>query len=160
MVILRFEADSVLGNSRIAWRAGPEALSIGNYANQEWSMPPPELMQYQLEHCLGDANVAETVAPASSQVSPQWVLSGRLRYFEQQLTGPKGSPNNAQVRIGADVILTARERREAAWQGFVDTTVVLADADPALIPGGMQSALGQFCEQLARRLGEADIDRR
>ena len=159
-MVLRFEADSVLSARRIAWRAGPEALSIGNYDNQEWSTPPPELMQYQLERCLGDARAAETVAPASAQVSPRWVLSGRLRYFEQQLTGPKGSPNNAQVRIGADIILTARERRESVWQGFVDVTVVLPDADPVLIPGGVQEALEQFCEQLARRLGEAEFDRR
>ncbi len=159
LIVLRFTADSVLGSRHIAWRSSPEALTIGNYAGRQWSIAPPEQMQVQLERCLTDANIAEIVAPASARVQADWVLSGRLRYFEQQLTGPKGSPNNAQARVAAELVLMARSRGKLVWRDTIDAIAPLRDADPTLIAEGVQQALEQFCTSLTRRLAVANIVR-
>jgi len=153
LIVNRFTADSVLNSRLIAWRSSPEAVTVGNYPEQRWSTAPPAQLQAQLEHCLAAAGVAETVAPDSAPVQADWILSGRLNYFEQQLTGPADSPGNAQARVGAELLLTrVSGGRKPVWQGAIEVTAPLPDADPAHVAEGMQEALSLFCVRLVQRL--------
>lgn len=156
LIVNRFAADSVLNSRRIAWRSSPEAFTVGNYPEQRWSTAPPEQLQARLVGCLTAAGVAETVAPDSAPVPADWILSGRLIYFEQQLTGPADSPGNAQARVGAELLLTrVRNDRKPVWQGAIEATVPLPNADPARVAEGMQEALGLFCARLVQELNLA-----
>lgn len=153
LIVNRFAADSVLNSRRIAWRSSPVAFTVGHYPEQRWSMAPPEQLQTRLVRCLTTAGAAETVAPDSAPAPADWILSGRLIYFEQQLTGPADKPGNAQARVGAELLLTqVRNDRKPVWQGVIDVTAPLPDADPARIAEGMQEALGLFCARLVQEL--------
>ncbi len=156
LIVNRFTADSVLNSRRIAWRSSPEAFTVGNYAEQQWSTAPPEQLQARLVRCLTAAGAAETVAPDSAPVPADWILSGRLNYFEQQLTGPADSPGNAQARVGAELLLTrVRNGRKPVWQGTIEVTAPLPDAEPARVAEGMPEALGLFCARLVQELNLA-----
>lgn len=160
LMVQRFTADSVLNSRRIAWRANPEAFTVGNYPDHLWSLAPPEQLQIQLGHCLAGAGVAERVVPDSAPVQADWILSGRLGHFEQQLTGPPDGRNNARVQLEADLILTrVRGQRQPVWQATLAAAVALPDADPASVADGMYQAIGALCARLVQQLTAAPIPR-
>ncbi len=66
----------------------PHALS--QYSYHFWTEAPPEMLQHQLADYLRSANVARTVVTPELRVEPDFVVSGRLRRFEQ-LSLPGGS---------------------------------------------------------------------
>jgi ABC-type uncharacterized transport system auxiliary subunit len=156
LTVLRFSADSVLTSRRIAWRSSPTALIVGNYSDHLWSSAPPETMQTEIAHCLREAGAAEAVAPDSTPIEADWILSGRLTYFEQQLTGPEEAPGNAQARLAADLVLTrTRGSRQPVWQETLDIAVPLADSRPEHVAGGIREALSAMCKRLVKSLSAA-----
>jgi ABC-type uncharacterized transport system auxiliary subunit len=155
LMVRRPLADSVLNSRNVVWRSSPAALTVGYYTNQSWNLAPPEQLQVQLEHCLGQSHIAGQVAAADAPVVADWLLSGRLLHFEQQLTGPADSVDNARVYIAADLSLSTRGERRQVWQEHIAASVALGSADPELIAAGMQQALTQFCRDLSQSLAAA-----
>lgn len=159
LTVVRFSADQVLNSRRIAWRSSPDAPTVGNYAEHLWSEAPPAAMQTAIEHCLRDAHAAGTVVPDTTPAVPDWILSGRLIHFEQQLTGP-AVPGNAQVRVTADFVLTrVRSSRQPVWQDTIDIAVPLRDAHPEHVAEGMRQALNRLCPRLLNSLSAARVSR-
>lgn len=156
LTVQRLGSDSVLNNRRIAWRSSPTALAVGNYADHLWSASPPEVAQVGIEHCLRAAGAAEFVAPDNAPTEADWILSGRLLHFEQQLTGPEGRAGNAQARVAVDFILTrVRGSRDPVWQDTIDLAVPLPDARPEHVADGIREALARLCPRLVKSLGAA-----
>lgn len=161
LTVVRFSADSVLNSRRIVWRPSPTALAIGNYTDHLWSEAPPAAMQAGIGRCLRDAGAAETVVPDSAPAEVDWILSGRLTYFEQQLTGPAETTGNAQARVAADFVLTRmRGSRQPVWQDTIDIAVPLPDARPEHIAEGIRRALDLLCPRLVNSLGAAGLSQK
>lgn len=160
LTVVRFSADQVLNSRRIAWRSSPDAPTVGNYADHLWSEAPPAAMQIEIEHCLRDARAAETVVPDTAPAVPDWILSGRLIHFEQQLTGPAG-PGNAQARVTAEFVLTnLRNSPQPVWQDTFDVAVPLPDASPEYVAEGMRHTLVLLCQLLVKRLHPVGLHHR
>lgn len=154
LTVMRFSADHVLSSRRIAWRTSPKALTVGNYADHLWSETPAVAMQIEVEDCLRQAHAAESVVTDTTPSVADWVLGGRLVYFEQQLTGPATASGNAQARVAVDFALTRMQNaRRVVWQQRVDIAVPLPDSHPEHVAKGMHQALNLLCPRLVSGIG-------
>lgn len=156
LMIQRFTANAVLGSRRLAWRAGPRSLAVGNYEDHSWSGSPMEELQTRLIGCLTGSGVAEHVVADTAVVEADHVLTGRLLAFEQQLTGPNGE---AQARLTADVtLIEAQGMHRPLWQRVIDVAVPLPSAEPSVVPAALGRAVDRLCVDLARGLVAARPD--
>ncbi len=154
LTVMRFSADHVLSSRKIAWRASPTGLTVGNYADHLWSEPPAMAMQTGVEQCLRLAHAAESVVMDTTPAATDWLLSGRLVYFEQQLTGPGGA---AQARVAADFVLTRmRDARHVVWQDSFDMGAPLPDSRPEHVAEGIQRALNLMCPRLVSGISSVE----
>lgn len=146
LTVMRFSADPVLSSRKIAWRSSPKGLNVGHYADHLWSETPTVAMQIKVDQCLRLAHAAESVVTDTTPAATDWLLGGRLVYFEQQLTGPGG---NAQARVAADLVLTRMgDARRVVWQESFDIAAPLPDSRPEHVAEGIQRALKLLCPRL------------
>lgn len=157
LTVMRFSADHVLSSRRIAWRSSPTALTVGNYADHLWSETPAVAMQIEVEHCLRQARAAGSVVTDTTLSAADWLLGGRLVYFEQQLTGPTATLGNAQARVAVDFVLThMRDAHRVVWQERVDIAIPLPDSRQEHVAEGIQRALNLMCPRLVSGIGSIE----
>ncbi|MGF1525629.1 MAG: ABC-type transport auxiliary lipoprotein family protein, partial [Candidatus Competibacterales bacterium] len=159
LLVRRPQADALLNGRFLAWRAAPDDPTMGVYNRHLWSIAPPEQLQTYLQRCLAKAGVADAVVLPQQPLRPDWQLDGQLTNFEQQLTGPMDTPNNARFFLAAELTLAPQtpgiSTPPKVWRAQPQVAIPLADADPNRIAVGLEEALTQFCRQVVGQLTAA-----
>jgi ABC-type uncharacterized transport system auxiliary subunit len=81
----RFRTDALTGARQLLYKETADASEIHQHAYHRWSDPPAILLQTELIAFLSAAAAADTVMSATARVTPDYVVSGRIRDFERVL---------------------------------------------------------------------------
>ena len=108
----RLRTDALSGERDILYQRGSSPSEIRQYTYHLWSDPPALLLQTELVSFLEEAGAAEVVIPATARIQPDFLVSGRLRHFEQLL----GSDTRVNVEI--HLTLTSSDGRVLTNQTY------------------------------------------
>jgi len=134
----RLRTDALLGQRQILYRESDDASEIHQHPYQRWSDPPAILLQAELVSFLSSAEAADSVVAATARVKPDYMVSGRIRDFEQVLEPKVRAVVEIQftaTRSEGDEILvnhSYREERTAANDGVEASAVAFSEAVHAI----------------------------
>ena len=79
----RFSADGLVAGRSIVYSASDKPNQLMDYNYHFWTEPPTVLLRDQLIEYLRAAGVAKTVVTAELRVAPDFIISGKIKRFEQ-----------------------------------------------------------------------------
>jgi len=79
----RFSADGLVAGRPIVYSASDKPNQLMDYHYHFWTEPPTVLLRDQLIEYLRAAGVAKTVVTAEMRVAPDFIISGKIKRFEQ-----------------------------------------------------------------------------
>jgi ABC-type uncharacterized transport system auxiliary subunit len=79
----RFSADGLVAGRSIVYSQSNKPNQLMEYNYHFWTDPPTILLRDQLIAHLRAAGVAKTVVTAEMRVAPDFVISGKIKRFEQ-----------------------------------------------------------------------------
>lgn len=79
----RFSADGLVAGRPIAYSSSDKPNQLMEYHYHFWTEPPTVLLRDQLIDYLRAARVAKTVVTAEMRVAPDYIISGKIKRFEQ-----------------------------------------------------------------------------
>lgn len=94
----RLRTDALAGERDILYQQGGNRSEIRQHSYHLWSDPPAILIQTELVSFLDQAGAADVVVPVTARVRPDYLVSGRLRHFEQVL--------DSDPRVNVEIHLT------------------------------------------------------
>ena len=141
----RFSVDGLLGRSQIVYVTNDASHELHSYHYHYWTEPPEILLQDALIGYLRAGNAATHVVTPEMRVDADYVLTGKIKRFEQ-IAGkaPKVAVElEVSVRRDADgkLVYLADETAEAAAKsetvgdGVDATNVALADLYGRILAG-------------------------
>lgn len=88
----RFIASGLTASRAIVYTDSTTAREVRAYHYHLWAEPPPIMLQNALVSYLRAANAAPTVVTPDMRVEPDFIVSGKIRRFEQ-VRGAAGKVN-------------------------------------------------------------------
>jgi ABC-type uncharacterized transport system auxiliary subunit len=79
----RFSADGLVAGRSIVYSESNKPNQLMEYNYHFWTEPPTILLRDQLITHLRAAGIAKTVVTAEMRVAPDFVISGKIKRFEQ-----------------------------------------------------------------------------
>ncbi|MBT3765414.1 MAG: hypothetical protein HOF84_06120 [Rhodospirillales bacterium] len=79
----RFSADGLVAGRPIVYSASDKPNQLMDYHYHFWTEPPTGLLRDQLIEYLRAAGIAKTVVTAEMRVAPDFIISGKIKRFEQ-----------------------------------------------------------------------------
>jgi ABC-type uncharacterized transport system auxiliary subunit len=110
----RLRADALAGERDVLYQKSGDRSEIRQHSYHLWSDPPAILIQTELVSFLDQAGAADTVVPVTARVRPDYLVSGRLRHFEQVLD------SNPRVKVEIHLTLTSSDGRILTNQTYRD----------------------------------------
>ena len=147
--IKRFNAEGLTGDRALLYSYRDHPDQVLRYSYHLWVDAPPTLLQDQLLRILRQAHAADTVVTSDIDLSPDFVIEGRLRRFEE-LAGAAPAAlveaDIAVVRIHGNQLVMLKSYR-------VETPA--ASAQPADAVRAFEAAVGElagrFLDDLSHR---------
>ncbi len=151
LVVRRLDADGLLqGRSIVHSRAGAR-LEAEAYHYHHWTDIPPVMLQQQLVAYLRSAGIAGRVAAASSDMQPDYIVTGRIRRFERLVDGGVSGVIELEltlIRVASGRLLynhVYRRETRASSRAMLDTV--------AALNSGLAEIYADFLHDLARMEG-------
>jgi ABC-type uncharacterized transport system auxiliary subunit len=110
----RLRTDALAGERDILYQQGGNRSEIRQHSYHLWSDPPAILIQTELVSFLDEAGAADVVVPVTARVRPDYLVSGRLRHFEQVLD------SDPRVNVEIHLTLTSSDGRILTNQTYRD----------------------------------------
>ena len=146
--VKRFDAEGLTGDRALLYSYRDRPDQVLRYSYHFWVDAPPTLFQDQLLRVLRQAGAVDTVVTSGIDLSPDYVIEGRLRRFEE-LAGASPAvvveADIAVVRVRGDALLMLHSYR---------VEKPAASEQPADAVRAFQAAVGElagrFLDDLSR----------
>jgi ABC-type uncharacterized transport system auxiliary subunit len=146
--VSRFAAEGLTGERALLYSYRDRPDQVMRYRYHIWTDTPPVLLQDQLVRTLRQARAADQVVTSDLNVSPAFVIQGRLRRFEQLAGTPPA------VVVEADIGLVRVHGSELLLLNSYRVETPAASDQPGDAVAALQAATGdlfsRFLADLAR----------
>jgi ABC-type uncharacterized transport system auxiliary subunit len=149
----RFATEGLTGERSLLYSYRDKPDQVQRYGYQLWVEPPPLLLQNQLIRLLREAHVAPMVVTADLRLSPDFLVEGRLRRFEQ-IAGALPS-----VVVEMDLGVVRLHGGTLVLLGNYRTEIRMTGDQPADAVRAYQGAVVELFNRFLADLAQKRVDR-
>jgi cholesterol transport system auxiliary component len=138
----RLNADGLLGGRSLLYTEAGKESEIKEYHYHLWTEAPPSLIQDRMVSFLRQANIADNIVTPKMRISPDHIVSGRIRHLERAI-------GSSTPKIIVELELALKDRKDDRLV-FVDTyREVVEHGEDSVIQAvtSMNSALSKIFER-------------
>ncbi|MDA0240074.1 MAG: ABC-type transport auxiliary lipoprotein family protein [Proteobacteria bacterium] len=145
----RFVADGLSAGRALIFSRPQESHKVQPYNYHFWTEPPPIMLQNHLVAYLRSTGVAKNVVTPELRIEPEFIVSGRIIRFEQNV----GSPGRVLVELELGLKETRTDRLVHVKADRAETST------PDAAPGKTIPAFSQSIAQIYKQFVD-DIKKR
>lgn len=144
--VSRFVADGLAAGRAIVFSRPQDNHRVQPYNYHFWTEPPPIMLQNQLVAYLRRAAIAKNVVTPELRVEPEFIVSGRISRFEQNV----GTPGNVLVELELGLKETNTDRLVHVQMYRAETSTT--DASPGKAISAFSQSIAKIYQQFVNDL--------
>jgi ABC-type uncharacterized transport system auxiliary subunit len=148
LAVRRFKSDGLLNERAVLHADKQTAHRVEAYHYHFWSDTPPRMLQENLIKALRSTTIAQQVVSYTPQVTPTFLVVGKIRKFQQILGNKPG------VIVEMELQLLSYGERKALlvkdYQAVIDTSSDTIDEAVEKLSAALGNIYNQFLADIAR----------
>jgi ABC-type uncharacterized transport system auxiliary subunit len=125
---------------------------VGEYTNEEWAELPRDFVTRAVTDALSSTGRFSDVGNASDITAPDYVLTGYIRKFDENRTGPAWTAD-CEVRLE----LRQQPDGNAVWGATLSASEKLAANDPTALADAMSKAVSKVIADASKGIAACKL---